>query len=232
MLCHGELVRLRPAPRYLTSFYLMIAAGGALGGLSVSVVAPGLFNTYAEWKIGLVAGFVLAATVAFVLAQPARVGVSASGGRPRRLRLSLRGGLWSAGLLAALVALEEIVEVMRSDDQTNFIVLKATRSFYGVLTVVKASADDSPLPFRVLYNGSTRHGTQFTDPEARHTPTAYYSTGSGVGQTLEDDLASLRGSNIRCAWASLGWAWEPWPPTSTCPCTACGSTRSIPAFWT
>ena len=29
MLCHGELVRLRPAPRYLTSFYLMISAGGA-----------------------------------------------------------------------------------------------------------------------------------------------------------------------------------------------------------
>ncbi len=28
MLCHGELVRLRPHPKYLTSFYLMIAAGG------------------------------------------------------------------------------------------------------------------------------------------------------------------------------------------------------------
>ncbi len=40
MLCHGELVRLRPAPRYLTGFYLMISAGGALGGLSISIVAP------------------------------------------------------------------------------------------------------------------------------------------------------------------------------------------------
>ena len=27
MLCHGELVRLRPSARYLTSFYLMISAG-------------------------------------------------------------------------------------------------------------------------------------------------------------------------------------------------------------
>ena len=31
MVCHGELVRLRPDPRHLTGFYLMIAAGGAWG---------------------------------------------------------------------------------------------------------------------------------------------------------------------------------------------------------
>ena len=83
MLCHGELVRLRPAPRYLTSFYLMISAGGALGGLSVSLIAPQVFNTYAEWKIGLVAGFVLAATVAFVLAGSTGSGLAGWSG-PRR----------------------------------------------------------------------------------------------------------------------------------------------------
>jgi hypothetical protein len=32
MVCNGELARLKPDPRYLTSFYLMIALGGALGG--------------------------------------------------------------------------------------------------------------------------------------------------------------------------------------------------------
>ena len=31
MFCHGELVRLKPAPRYLTRFYLMVSLGGALG---------------------------------------------------------------------------------------------------------------------------------------------------------------------------------------------------------
>ena len=93
MLCHGELVRLRPAPRYLTSFYLMISAGGALGGLSVSLIAPQLFNTYAEWKIGLVAGFVLAATVAFVLAGSTGSGLAGwSGLRRRRLSLPRRCG--------------------------------------------------------------------------------------------------------------------------------------------
>ena len=32
MVCHGELYRLKPDPRHLTGYYLMIAAGGALGG--------------------------------------------------------------------------------------------------------------------------------------------------------------------------------------------------------
>ena len=44
MLCHGELARRRPAPAYLTSFYLMVSAGGALGGLFVGFAAPYLFN--------------------------------------------------------------------------------------------------------------------------------------------------------------------------------------------
>ena len=35
MFCHGELVRLKPAPKYLTRFYLMISLGGALGSALV-----------------------------------------------------------------------------------------------------------------------------------------------------------------------------------------------------
>ena len=39
MVCHGELVRLKPATAHLTSFYLLVAAGGALGGV-MKVGAP------------------------------------------------------------------------------------------------------------------------------------------------------------------------------------------------
>ncbi len=48
MTCHGELVRLRPAPRYLTAFYLSISAGGALGGVFVALIAPRVFDGYWE----------------------------------------------------------------------------------------------------------------------------------------------------------------------------------------
>ena len=50
-LCHGELARLKPATRHLTAYYLMMSAGGALGGLAVSVVAPHVFNTVFEWSL-------------------------------------------------------------------------------------------------------------------------------------------------------------------------------------
>jgi hypothetical protein len=52
MFCHGELYRLKPSPRYLTSFYLAIAAGGALGGVLVAVVAPAVLSEYGELPLG------------------------------------------------------------------------------------------------------------------------------------------------------------------------------------
>jgi len=53
MVCHGELVRLKPDARYLTHFYLMISAGGAAGGLLVGLIAPHFFNSFYEMPIGL-----------------------------------------------------------------------------------------------------------------------------------------------------------------------------------
>jgi hypothetical protein len=53
MICHGELYHLKPHPKYLTSFYLMIAAGGAVGGLFVALVAPALFNNFYEMHLSL-----------------------------------------------------------------------------------------------------------------------------------------------------------------------------------
>ena len=63
MVCHGELFRRRPDPRWLTSYYLMIAAGGAAGGMFVSLLAPHLFTTFFEWRIALVVGLLMAAWV-------------------------------------------------------------------------------------------------------------------------------------------------------------------------
>jgi SAM-dependent methyltransferase len=42
--CHGEVARRRPAAAYLTSFYLMVSLGGAIGGLLIGFAAPYLLN--------------------------------------------------------------------------------------------------------------------------------------------------------------------------------------------
>src|SRR5438552_1925970 len=54
MFCHGELAQLKPAPRYLTRFYLMISLGGAIGSALVGIVAPLVLNAHFELAFGLV----------------------------------------------------------------------------------------------------------------------------------------------------------------------------------
>jgi len=53
MICHGELYQLKPHPSRLTFYYLMIAAGGAVGGLFVALVAPYIFNNFYEIHLSL-----------------------------------------------------------------------------------------------------------------------------------------------------------------------------------
>lgn len=60
MVCHGELVLLKPHPKYLTRFYLLISAGGAAGGVFVALIAPQIFAGFWEFHFGLVACAILA----------------------------------------------------------------------------------------------------------------------------------------------------------------------------
>jgi hypothetical protein len=53
MICHGELVRLKPDVRRLTSFYLAISVGAAFGGLFVAIVAPHVFRFFTEFQLSL-----------------------------------------------------------------------------------------------------------------------------------------------------------------------------------
>jgi hypothetical protein len=91
MICHGELYQLRPHPRHLTSFYLMISAGGAVGGLFVALVAPAIFNNYYETHLSL------ALTVLLLLVVSLRGRAALSPVRWRVLALLLAAlGAWGA----------------------------------------------------------------------------------------------------------------------------------------
>jgi len=54
MMCHYELARDRPAPRYLTEFFLLMSLGGVLGGAFNALVAPLIFPHPYEYPIALI----------------------------------------------------------------------------------------------------------------------------------------------------------------------------------
>src|SRR5262249_48600488 len=60
MVCHGELARDRPPAARLTEFYLWMAAGGVLGGIFNSLIAPLLFQSVVEYPLMIVAALLVA----------------------------------------------------------------------------------------------------------------------------------------------------------------------------
>jgi hypothetical protein len=163
MVCHGELARSRPDPRHLTSFYLIIATGGALGGVLVAVAAPLLFNGFWEYPLALAASC-LVALIAWY-----RNGAFV--GAPRWLPLLL-----AAGQVALLVFTGNYLRTYQP--QTLF----SSRNFYGVLRVI--NDDDKIGAKRTLMHGRVVHGSQYTDPDRRRWPTTYYGPDSGAGLAL------------------------------------------------
>ena len=164
MVCHGELFRLRPAVRYLTSYYLTIATGGALGGLFVAVVAPYVFSTYAELYVGL-----LGCCLFVLLADPNPL---------------LRRRRWVWGLLATAGMVAVALQPTRGGAGDKMA--GQWRNFYGVLTLWDKYAQNADMHRLVMQNGTTFHGLQFVEPSRRLVPTAYYGPHSGVGLMLED----------------------------------------------
>jgi spermidine synthase len=58
-MCHRRLAELRPHPSRLTEFYLLLAAGGVLGGVCNALVAPQVFDRVYEYPIALACAVLL-----------------------------------------------------------------------------------------------------------------------------------------------------------------------------
>jgi SAM-dependent methyltransferase len=160
LFCHGELYRRRPSPRYTTQYYLLIAAGGALGSIFVGVVAPFIFLGSYELAWGLVYTAALAAAVMWKEHWGWRL-------------------FWPAATAALIVV---VVFQVRAYGENTIV---QVRSFYGIMRVQQENTLEGER-YRTLVHGTIQHGTQYYgSDEDRTSPTTYYVHNSGVGLALD-----------------------------------------------
>jgi SAM-dependent methyltransferase len=157
MFFHGELANMKPAPRYLTGFYLMVAVGGALGGVLVGFVAPRLFATYYEFGAGLVITLALAVYVV------------------RRMQPFVP-------LLVIACAGWTVYHVYSYIHELSQDTRVMTRNFYGTLRVRDIGAGDDAT--RRLWHGVIMHGEQYLAPQRRTEATTYYGSSSGIALAI------------------------------------------------
>ncbi len=192
LVLHGEMARLKPAPRRLTGYYLLLSAGGAIGTAFVTFLAPALFTGYWEYHVALVACWGLALVAVLRGDRPVP--------HPGRAKAALVAG--SVSLLALIAALRWDTLVAMA--QT----VHAERNFYGSLQVIERDAEDPARHRFELTNGGILHGAQFTDPRLRRRPTVYFGPSSGLAAGLraarESARATGRTSALRVGCIGLG----------------------------
>jgi hypothetical protein len=209
---HGRLAATRPAASHLTHFYLVVAVGGAAGGLLNGVVAPLVFDRVLEYPLGLavvpllllgtgvsvrsrlerrfpaslvtLAWVVLAVGVAIVFLEAlSRDGVT---GRDAVLLTVLAGGGLVGWLMArqpATLALVAAVLMVVPWLADSGTVMERSRTFFGSYTV-----ENDGVQHRLVH-GTTLHGTQWLDPARRDDPTTYFSKQGPLGDVLEGPIA-------------------------------------------
>lgn len=204
MACHGELERSKPPTVDLTTFYLMISAGGALGSLFVSVVAPRVFVVPVEFELSII-GSIAASLFAFFRLRPLD---------------QKRSNHWSskwlviplAGVAVCLMIAHPLVEQTKN---AKARLLHASRNPYGSLRVFEYIDDEGYDYSRSLFNGTIKHGGEQFVSDRRSAPNSYYSKHGGLGVTfryLSDYRAGEKlkvgiiglGVGTIAAWSRLG----------------------------
>lgn len=168
LLCHGELHRRRPAPERLTTFYLMMALGGAVGAAFVSLVAPVLFSDNDELYVGIFGAITL-----FMLSM-------FNDSSSTWYRGARRAGwiVLTTVVLACALAMTLTVRYLEADT------VLWTRNFYGALRVAQRTPDSRAGRYRTLEHGIVSHGAQLVDARFARWPTMYYGFRTGVGLVM------------------------------------------------
>ncbi|MCP4701034.1 MAG: hypothetical protein GY862_29900 [Gammaproteobacteria bacterium] len=204
MVCHGELVKRRPATEHLTEFYFWMSLGGVLGGAFNTLLAPLIFESVLEYPLAMVLAYML---------RPS----SSPGGKYSRyldvalpivlllivvipIRAVSAGAEQYSGIAIVIWAMFVglFVYVLKERplrfglgiamlffgpgiaEYSNERLLAQERTFFGVHKVLT----DRTGRFHELYHGTTMHGAQHVHPALRKEPLTYFHRGSPIGQVF------------------------------------------------
>jgi len=159
MACHGELARLKPPPAQLTAYFLMIALGGAIGGIFTGLIAPRIFNDDYELALSCIAAVCLVG--ASCLHRQDGPAPSARPIKATVLCTTLLGVMWAANAISPSTP-----------------TIKG-RNFYGTVKVKDTGSGEALV--RQLTHGVIIHGRQFLAPARQGWPTTYFGASGGAG---------------------------------------------------
>lgn len=205
-MCHGILAAKRPHNKHLTEFYLLMSAGGALGGFFNAIIAPQMFTSALEYPLVLAAACFCrlwgetqnknneqtSSSKLFDLSLIA-LGIGAvflskhmsfsSDIITLSCALVVFGALimnidkrWTFALVAACA----LIVNPPSNRITDQIVLHSERNFFGILNVI----DDDFTQMRTILHGTTAHGTQSLKDEYKTLNISYYSEHSPLADVF------------------------------------------------
>jgi hypothetical protein len=225
LVCHSQLAGDRPDAARLADFYLCVAAGGMLGGLFNTLIAPITFSTIVEYPLLIVLACLIhpqnseegsLRDRAFDLIWPAGIGVLTvalayivkGSDLPSVVRLAI---IFGAPLVivnhrfrnrpvrfALALGAVMLASVVYSETQTR--TLHVERNFFGPLSVKYDPASAT----RNLYHGNTIHGRQFVHPVLQGEPLSYFHREGPLGEIIDAFNSNPASSNIAVVGLGTG----------------------------
>jgi hypothetical protein len=185
LFCHYEAYALRPRRgSESTLFYLLFAAGGALGSFLIGIASPLLFSFNYDLPIAFAATALLALAATWISNWAQRL-------------------LWSVASVMMFVLAFWLHTAYQHDTMV------AVRNFYAALRVKQDFLFLGAIR-RTLTNGTIQHGSQIFGTDAqRKMPTTYYAPDSGVGMALRLCCFRTEGSVSGSVSGSVGGSVRP-----------------------
>jgi len=204
LVCHKKLADLKPGAANLTAFYLLMSAGGAIGGIFNTIIAPALFVVPIEYPLALIGSLIVFAladktsflksknalimSVAFIIGWSLILSFTPSGDFVKQIFtiVVIFGLLLStihSWLFIAAITIFMFFFTPGSVNQTEWELIHQDRNFFGVVKIYESENT------RHFLHGTTEHGVQSLDESNRLKPLSYYGPDSPIGEiiSLYDD---------------------------------------------